>query len=40
MLTSGARLGLIGGSDGHGTALYFEIRHNAVTIDPGPWLGL
>jgi murein hydrolase activator len=39
-LLSGARIGLVGGSGGLGTALYFEIRHNANTIDPSPWLGL
>jgi murein hydrolase activator len=39
-LLSGARIGLVGGSGGQGTALYFEIRHNANTIDPSPWLGL
>lgn len=39
-LLSGARIGLVGGSGGQGTALYFEIRRNAATIDPGPWLGL
>jgi septal ring factor EnvC (AmiA/AmiB activator) len=39
-LTSGSRIGLVGGSGALGTTLYFEIRHNATTLDPAPWLGL
>jgi murein hydrolase activator len=39
-LPSGARLGMVGGDGTHGSALYFELRHNASTIDPAPWLGL
>ena len=37
---SGARVGTVGSVDGSGSKLYFELRHNASTIDPGPWLGL
>jgi septal ring factor EnvC (AmiA/AmiB activator) len=37
---SGARLGTVGSIDGSPPRLYFEIRHNASTLDPGPWLGL
>lgn len=36
----GARIGAIGGSGALPAILYFEIRHRADTIDPGPWLGL
>jgi murein hydrolase activator len=39
-LTSGTRLGTVGSVDGTPPHLYFEIRHNASTLDPGPWLGL
>jgi septal ring factor EnvC (AmiA/AmiB activator) len=39
-ITSGARLGTVGSVDGTPPHLYFEIRHNAATLDPGPWLGL
>jgi murein hydrolase activator len=39
-LTSGARVGTVGSVDGAPPRLYFEIRHNAATLDPGPWLGL
>ena len=39
-IAAGARLGTVGSSDGHGTHLYFELRHNAATLDPAPWLGL
>lgn len=38
-LPSGARVGQVGG-DARGAALYFELRHNAATLDPAPWLGL
>jgi murein hydrolase activator len=37
---SGARLGIVGSIDGSAPRLYFELRHNATTLDPGPWLGL
>ena len=38
----GARLGALGGGSSGAlpAVLYFEIRHRADTIDPGPWLGL
>jgi murein DD-endopeptidase MepM/ murein hydrolase activator NlpD len=39
-IASGARLGTVGSVDGTPPHLYFEIRHNASTLDPGPWLGL
>jgi septal ring factor EnvC (AmiA/AmiB activator) len=35
-----ARLGALGSSGAFPAVLYFEIRHRADTIDPGPWLGL
>jgi murein DD-endopeptidase MepM/ murein hydrolase activator NlpD len=38
-LGAGDRLGTVG-DDGQGPMLYFEIRHGAETIPPGPWLGL
>jgi septal ring factor EnvC (AmiA/AmiB activator) len=31
---------VVGGDGSHGTALYFELRHNASTLDPAPWLGI
>lgn len=37
---AGARLGTVGSTDGRPTHLYFELRHNASTLDPAPWLGL
>ncbi len=37
---SGARVGTVGSIDGSPPRLYFELRHNASTLDPGPWLGL
>ncbi|APR84115.1 metalloendopeptidase [Minicystis rosea] len=37
---AGMRLGTVGSVDGAAPRLYFEIRHNAATIDPAPWLGL
>lgn len=37
---SGGRIGLVGGDGSHGTALYFELRHNASIVDPSPWLGI
>jgi septal ring factor EnvC (AmiA/AmiB activator) len=39
-VSSGARVGTVGSVDGTPPHLYFEIRHNASTLDPGPWLGL
>ena len=39
-MTSGARVGTVGSVDGAAPHLYFEIRHSATTLDPGPWLGL
>jgi septal ring factor EnvC (AmiA/AmiB activator) len=39
-VSSGGRIGVVGAGNGHGAALYFELRHNAATIDPSPWLGL
>ena len=39
-VSSGGRIGVVGLGNGHGAALYFELRHNAATIDPSPWLGL
>jgi len=38
--TAGARIGTVGSIDGTPPRLYFELRHNASTIDPAPWLGL
>lgn len=37
-----ARIGALGGGSSGAlpAVLYFEIRHRADTIDPGPWLGL
>lgn len=37
---SGGRIGTVGSIDGSPPRLYFELRHNASTLDPGPWLGL
>ena len=37
-ITAGERLGTIG-DEGQGPMLYFEIRHGAETLPPGPWLG-
>jgi septal ring factor EnvC (AmiA/AmiB activator) len=37
---AGARIGTVGSVDGSAPRLYFELRHNAATLDPGPWLGL
>jgi murein hydrolase activator len=39
-VTSGARIGTVGSIDGAPPRLYFELRHNAATLDPAPWLGL
>jgi murein DD-endopeptidase MepM/ murein hydrolase activator NlpD len=39
-VTSGARVGTVGSVDGSPPRLYFELRHNASTLDPAPWLGL
>ena len=38
-LSAGERLGTVG-DEGEGPMLYFEVRHGADTIPPGPWLGL
>jgi septal ring factor EnvC (AmiA/AmiB activator) len=37
---AGVRVGTVGSIDGTPPRLYFELRHNASTIDPAPWLGL
>jgi septal ring factor EnvC (AmiA/AmiB activator) len=39
-VSNGARIGTVGSIDGAPPRLYFELRHNATTLDPGPWLGL
>jgi septal ring factor EnvC (AmiA/AmiB activator) len=39
-MPSGARIGTVGSIEGGPPRLYFELRHNASTLDPGPWLGL
>ncbi len=39
-LPGGSRVGTVGSLDGSPPRLYFEIRHNASTLDPSPWLGL
>jgi septal ring factor EnvC (AmiA/AmiB activator) len=39
-VAAGARLGTAGSTDGSPAQLYFEIRRNGATLDPGPWLGL
>lgn len=39
-VTAGARVGAVGSVDGTAPKLYFELRHNASTLDPAPWLGL
>jgi murein DD-endopeptidase MepM/ murein hydrolase activator NlpD len=44
-LSAGAKVGSVGASSQGearkgGSSLYFEVRHGASTIDPGPWLGL
>jgi septal ring factor EnvC (AmiA/AmiB activator) len=45
-LSGGAKIGTVGRGAGDqankplGAALYFEVRHGANTIEPGPWLGL
>jgi septal ring factor EnvC (AmiA/AmiB activator) len=43
-LSAGAKLGTVGMREGGpkaaGSALYFEVRHGANTVEPGPWLGL
>jgi murein hydrolase activator len=38
-LTAGERVGTVG-DDGEGAMLYFQIRHGAETLAPGPWLGM
>jgi murein hydrolase activator len=37
-IASGARIGAVGGD--RGPLVHFELRHNAATLDPAPWLGL
>ena len=37
---AGERIGTVGSIDGSSPRLYFELRHNAATLDPAPWLGL
>ena len=37
---SGGRVGTVGSIDGTPPKLYFGLRRNATTLDPGPWLGL
>jgi septal ring factor EnvC (AmiA/AmiB activator) len=42
-LSAGAKVGGVGRREdakSGGSALYFEVRHGANTIEPGPWLGL
>jgi murein DD-endopeptidase MepM/ murein hydrolase activator NlpD len=43
-LSAGAKIGTVGRRSGDeaskASALYFEVRHGASTIEPGPWLGL
>jgi septal ring factor EnvC (AmiA/AmiB activator) len=39
-VSSGGRVGTVGSIDGTPPRLYFELRRNAATLDPGPWLGL
>jgi murein DD-endopeptidase MepM/ murein hydrolase activator NlpD len=38
-ISAGEKLGTVG-DEGQGAMLYFEVRHGADTISPGPWLGL
>lgn len=38
-ISAGEKLGTVG-DEGAGPMLYFEVRHGADTISPGPWLGL
>jgi murein DD-endopeptidase MepM/ murein hydrolase activator NlpD len=38
-ISAGERVGAVG-DEGQGPMLYFEIRHGAETVPPGPWLGL
>jgi murein DD-endopeptidase MepM/ murein hydrolase activator NlpD len=39
VVSAGERIGTVG-DEGQGPMLYFEIRHGAETVPPGPWLGL
>jgi septal ring factor EnvC (AmiA/AmiB activator) len=39
-VSAGVRVGTVGSTDGSPPRLYFELRHNASTLDPAPWLGL
>jgi murein DD-endopeptidase MepM/ murein hydrolase activator NlpD len=38
-ITAGERIGTVG-DDGEGPMLFFQIRHGAETLQPGPWLGM
>ncbi|HEY4015474.1 MAG TPA: peptidoglycan DD-metalloendopeptidase family protein [Polyangiaceae bacterium] len=38
-VAAGERIGTVG-DDGHGSLVYFEVRHNSRTIAPEGWLGL
>jgi murein DD-endopeptidase MepM/ murein hydrolase activator NlpD len=38
-ISAGEKVGTVG-DEGQGAMLYFEVRHGADTIPPGPWLGL
>jgi septal ring factor EnvC (AmiA/AmiB activator) len=38
-ISAGEKIGTVG-DEGQGAMLYFEVRHGADTISPGPWLGL
>jgi septal ring factor EnvC (AmiA/AmiB activator) len=38
-VAAGDRLGTVG-DDGHGSMLYFEVRHGSRTVQPKEWLGL
>ena len=38
-VAAGERIGTVG-DEGHGTMLYFEIRHGTETVQPSSWLGL
>jgi murein DD-endopeptidase MepM/ murein hydrolase activator NlpD len=38
-VAAGERIGTVG-DDGHGSMVYFEVRHNSRTVAPEGWLGL
>jgi murein DD-endopeptidase MepM/ murein hydrolase activator NlpD len=38
-VAAGERIGTVG-DDGHGSLVYFEVRHNSRTVAPEGWLGL